>query len=234
MSRRPVLSLGLAFVATTLLLAGCGAAHIVRLQQPAGGPASALGPVADCAESQGYAVSKHPDSVNIKIVDDAWVYFNKDVNGRLQMVLHFMGPHEKAKPTDPIAQDTRRKADGIWRCAQGRLSGTQLAAPAAPPAAPVAPVAPAAQPAPPAPAPAPQPAASAGSWPTRCAQLVACYADLTRLLCNGASSCKSEVKVKGSPSEADCRDMLRASNNLIAPLRMMRPGLKQPASCVVR
>ncbi|MCO4763665.1 MAG: hypothetical protein KC502_19290, partial [Myxococcales bacterium] len=100
-------------------------------------------------------------------------------------------------------------------------------------------VAPAPPPTRPAPAPAPaRPATTqpttprptaAGSWPTTCAQLITCYADITRQLCHGKAQCKSEVKVKGSPTEQDCKNMLQATDAMLAPLAPM--GVRKPASC---
>ena len=225
---RAIHLLSAASAALTLVLsAGCGAAHVVRLSTPPGGIESVKEPIARCSERQGFMVARHDDAVHVKVADNAWVYFNTDIDNRLQMVLHFMGPHAKARPSDPIARDARAKADAIWACARGARVASPPAARAAPAVA-----QPTSQPPPPIrPAPANPPAATR---PNACAQLIACYLDITRLLCHGASSCKSEVKVKGNPDEAGCREMLRTSDALLAPLRLVRPSLRQPDSCKLR
>ena len=219
--------------ALSLALTACGAAHIYQLPTPPNGSNSAFGAIASCAKMQGFEVSDHKDAVHVHVGTDAWVYFNTDVNDRLQMVLHLMGAASKASPSHPVARDAKKKGDAIWRCAQGApappstpVAPASVHAPPAPPAAPAPP--PAAPPAPAQPAPV---AGAQGKWRTACLQLVTCYADLTRVLCNGATTCKSEIKVKGSPNEQDCTEMLRASKQVIEPLKMMRPDIRWPASC---
>jgi len=97
-------------------LRGCGATHIYRLRAPAAGAESTFTPIAKCTRGQGFAVSKLDDAVHVKVAHDAWVYFNTDVHGGLQMLLHFIGAAENAKPSDPTARDACRKTDGIWAC----------------------------------------------------------------------------------------------------------------------
>ncbi len=63
-------------------------------------------------------MSKLDDAAHVKVAHDAWVYFNTEVHGGLQIVLHFIGTAENAKPSDPTARDARRKKDGIWVCAR--------------------------------------------------------------------------------------------------------------------
>lgn len=220
-------------------VAGCGAGQAYPLPVADGRLEESLQIVHGCASEAGYEARKLDQSVHVHVSPEAWIYFRRGMEGGLEMVVHL--PNADGSAVESAAfRDAKQRGDGIWACADQRMHA--VAANGAPPA-PTGPAAPMAAPpaapqpaAPPAPAPTPAPPAStsAGGWPTRCAQAVACYLDLTRALCNGATSCKSEVKIKGNPSEEDCTEILRGVDGMLMPLRMARPDLRKPASCELR
>ncbi len=214
-----------------LSVAACGTTATYSLPTPVRGVDAALDGLVDCAGGRGLQNLRDGRNLNVKAEDNAWIHYTADPESGMRYVLQLSGPYASATPDTEIFQRTRETAESLWACSQQWAAGP----PPAPVPVQVVAVAPAPAPQPQhAPPPSTPPASAGARWSSRCAQLAECYLELTKLLCGGQSRCESKVEVEGRPAEADCERLLRGSQRLLAPIRMVRPDVRTPEACVVR